>query len=84
MLKGVAIDGNRAIIDLDLRVGRLQSTTSAQSALLWSHRSALAFQFSAVRYMEPRFNGSCRDFGVAVQAGECLVAQRGGGYLGDN
>ena len=81
MLNGVSIVGDRAIIDLDLRVGHLQSTTSAQSALLWSQLSALAFQFPDVRLMEPRFNGSCFDFGDAVQAGACLVAKRGGGYL---
>ena len=83
MLNGVSIVGDRAVIDLDLRVGHLESTTSAQSALLWSQLSALAFQFPEVRLMEPRFNGSCFDFGDAVQAGACLVAKRGGGYLTD-
>lgn len=81
MLNSVAIDGNRAVIDLDLKVDHLQSTTSAQSALLWSHLSALAFQFPEIRLMEPRYNGSCHNFGIAVQAGDCLIAKRDGGYL---
>ena len=81
MLNGATIVGDRAIIDMDLRVGHLESTTSAQSALLWSQLSALAFQFPEVRLMEPRFNGSCYAFGDAVQAGTCLVAVRGGGYV---
>ena len=81
MLNSVRLDGERAIIDVDLTTAGLQSTTSAQSDVLWAHLTALAFQFPEVTYMEPRFNGSCRDFGMAVQAGECLVATRDGGYV---
>lgn len=81
MLNAVRIQRGRAIIDLDLTTARLQSTTSAQSDLLWAHLTALAFQFPEVNFLEPRFNGSCRDFGIAVQAGHCLVAVRDGDYL---
>jgi hypothetical protein len=81
MLNGVSIKGDRAIIDLDLAVNGLQSMTSSQSDMLWAHLTALAFQFPEVSLMEPRFNGSCRDFGIAVKAGACLVAQRNDGYL---
>ena len=80
-LNSVSIEGSRAIIDLDLNAAGLTSTTSTQSALLWAHLGALAFQFREIQTMEPRFNGNCRDFGVAVEAGECLVIGRDGRYI---
>lgn len=78
----VAVVGDRAIIDLDLRKAGLTSTTSTQSSLLWAHLKALAFQFPRIMAMEPRFNGSCQAFGTAVEAGDCLIPERGGGYRG--
>ena len=80
-LNSVSVTRDRAVIDLDLAAAHLQSTSSAQSELLWTHLSALAFQFPGIRFMEPRFNGSCRDFGMAVEAGECLVATRDGTFV---
>ena len=76
MLNSVSVTRDRAVIDLDLAAAHLTSTSSAQSELLWTHLSALAFQFPEIKLMEPRFNGSCYDVGMAVQAGDCLVATR--------
>ncbi len=78
VLNSVAVEGSRAIIDLDLAAAGLTSTTSTQSALMWAHLSALAFQFPGIKTMEPRFNGSCHAFGHAVEAGECLITTRDG------
>lgn len=81
MLNSVSVTHGRAVIDLDLADAHLTSTSSAQSELLWTHLSALAFQFREIKLMEPRFNGSCHDFGMAVEAGECLVATRNGRFV---
>ena len=81
MLNSVSVTHGRAVIDLDLAAAHLTSTSSAQSELLWTHLSALAFQFPEITLMEPRFNGSCHDFGMAVEAGECLVATRDGTFV---
>lgn len=80
-LNSVSVTRDRAVIDLDLAAAHLQGTSSAQSELLWAHLSALAFQFPQIRFMEPRFNGSCHAFGMAVEAGECLVATRDGRFV---
>jgi hypothetical protein len=78
-LNSVVVVGPRAVIDLDMSGGL--GSTSAQSSIVWSTLKALAFQFAEIDEMEPRFNGSCKAFGMAVEAGECLVATRSGGYL---
>lgn len=80
-LNDVSVKGSRAIIDLDLAAASLDSTTSMQSALLWGHLRALTFQLPGIRTLEPRFNGSCRAFGSALEAGECLLATRTGKFI---
>ena len=80
-LNGATVERSRAVIDLDLDAAGLSSTTSTQSALLWAHLAALAFQFPGITRMEPRYDGSCLAFGIAVEAGECLIAKRDGGYI---
>ncbi len=75
-LRSTSIVGTRAVIDLDL--DGVGSSTSAQSQHLWTVLRRHAFQFPGITEMEPRHHGSCAAFGAAVEAGQCLVAQRDG------
>lgn len=78
-LRAVVVEGDRAIVDLDLDGGI--ASTSAQSGEIWAALTTMAFQFPEIEVMEPRYYGSCVAFGAAVGAGECLVVQRDGDYV---
>lgn len=82
ILDDVDVDeAGRAVIDLDLAAAGYTSTASAQSMAIWDQLSAIAFQFDEVTVLEPRFDGSCEAFGVALQAGVCTVVGRDGSQV---
>lgn len=82
VLNDVGVDeAGRAIIDLDLAAAGYTSTASTQSMAIWDQLSAIAFQFDEVTGLEPRFDGSCEAFGVALQSGVCTVVGRDGSQV---
>ena len=69
----VGIRGGRAIIDLDL-TGEGSTSNQTQSAI--EILSAVAFQFSEITQMEPRYNGSCDAFASWAEGSGCMIEHR--------
>lgn len=76
MLAGVSLSNGRAVVDFrDLRPVIPNASTSAGSQLLLSQLNRTVFQFSTVRSVEYRIDGSCARFFEWLQMA-CQVGTR--------
>jgi hypothetical protein len=77
-LRGVTITNAHAVVDfVDLRRLIPNASSSAGSERLLSQLDATVFQFSSVRSVEYRLDGSCADFNEWLQYGGCEPRVRG-------